>query len=87
MRAFRAARQWVNQTPALHVANSEIAYFPGISVEALTEAIVAYQALGCWSGQVEIVPDELAASVEVFRYGGAVTGDVDPLFVAVRPPG
>ena len=25
MRAFRAARQWVNQTPALHVANSEIA--------------------------------------------------------------
>ena len=87
MRAFRAARQWVNQTPALHVANSEIAYFPGISVEALTEAIVAYQALGCWSGQVEIVSDEIAASVEVFRLGGAVTGDIDPSFVAVRPPG
>ncbi|GIT20176.1 MAG: hypothetical protein CM1200mP39_29820 [Dehalococcoidia bacterium] len=29
-----------------HVANSEISYFPGISVEALTEAIVAYQDLG-----------------------------------------
>ena len=87
MRAFRAARQWVNQAPALHVANSEIAYFPGISVEALTEAIDAYQALGCWSGQVEIVSDEIAASVEVFRLGGAVTGDIDPLFVAVRPPG
>ena len=86
MRAFRAARQWVNQAPALHVANSEIAYFPGISVEALTEAIVAYQALGCWSGQVEIVSDEIAASVEVFRLGGAVTGDIDPSFVAVRPP-
>ena len=87
MRAFRAARQWVNQTPALHVANSEIAYFPGISVEALTEAIVAYQALGCWSGQVEIVSDEIATSVEVFKLGGAVAGDVDPSFVAVRPPG
>ena len=87
MRAFRAARQWVNQTPALHVANSEIAYFPGISVEALTEAIVAYQALGCWSGQVEIVSDEIAASVEVFKLGGTVAGDVDPSFVAVRPPG
>ena len=87
MRAFRAARQWVNQTPALHVANSEIAYFPGISVEALTEAIVAYQALGCWSGQVEIVSEEIAASVEVFKLGGAVAGDVDPSFVAVRPPG
>ena len=87
MRAFRAARQWVNQTPALHVANSEIAYFPGISVEALTEAIVAYQALGCWSGQVEIVPDEIATSVEVFKIGGAVAGDIDPSFVAVRPPG
>ena len=87
MRAFRVARQWVNQTPALHVANSEIAYFPGISVEALTEAIVAYQALGCWSGQVEIVSEEIAASVEVFKLGGAVAGDVDPSFVAVRPPG
>ena len=87
MRAFRAARQWVNQTPALHVANSEIAYFPGISVEALTEAIVAYQALGCWAGQVEIVSDEIAASVKVFKLGGAVAGDVDPSFVAVRPPG
>ena len=87
MRAFRAARQWVNQTPALHVANSEIAYFPGISVEALTEAIVAYQALGCWSGQVEIVSDEIATSVEVFKLGGAVAGDIDPSFVAVRPPG
>ena len=87
MRAFRAARQWVNQTPALHVANSEIAYFPGISVEALTEAIVAYQALGCWSGQVEIVSEEIAASVEMFKLGGAVAGDVDPSFVAVRPPG
>ena len=40
MRAFRAARQWVNQVPAQHVANSEISYFPGVSVEALTEAIV-----------------------------------------------
>ena len=77
----------MNQTPALHVANSEIAYFPGISVEALTEAIVAYQALGCWSGQVEIVSEEIAASVEVFKLGGAVAGDVDPSFVAVRPPG
>ena len=87
MRAFRAARQWVNRTPALRVANSEMPYFSGISVEALTEAIVAYQALGCWSGQVEIVSDEIAASVEVFRLGGAVAGDINPSFVAVRPPG
>ena len=87
MRAFRAARQWVNQTPALNVANAEISYFPGVSLEALTESIAAYQALGCWSGQVEIVPNEIAASVEVFRLGGAITGDIDPLFVAVHPPG
>ena len=87
IRAFRAARQWVNQTPALDVANSEISYFPDVSLEALTEAIAAYQALGCWSGQVEIVPDEIAVSVEAFRFGGAITGDIDPLFVAVPPPG
>jgi NitT/TauT family transport system substrate-binding protein len=87
MRAFRRARQWVNEVPAAEVAASEKSYFPDVSVEVLAETIGAYQALGCWSGQVEITPEQIAVSVDVFRLAGVVTGDIDPALVAVSPPG
>ena len=87
MRAFRRARQWVNEVPAAEVAASEIAYFPDVSVEVLAETIGAYQALGCWLGQVEITPDQIAVSADVFRLGGVITGNIDPALVAVSPPG
>ena len=87
MRAFRQARQWVNEVPAAEVAASEIAYFPDVSVEVLAETIGAYQALGCWLGQVEITPEQIAVSADVFRLGGVITGNIDPALVAVSPPG
>ena len=87
MRAFRRARQWVNEVPAAEVAASEIAYFPDVSVEVLAETIGAYQALGCWLGQVEITPEQIAVSADVFRLGGVITGNIDPALVAVSPPG
>tara|TARA_B100001013_G_scaffold34715_1_gene18742 strand:+ start:44 stop:571 length:528 start_codon:yes stop_codon:yes gene_type:complete len=87
MRAFRRARQWVNKAPATEVAASETSYFPDTPVEVLAETIGAYQALGCWSGQVEIIPEQIAVSVDVFRLAGVITGDIDPALVAVSPPG
>jgi len=87
MRAFRRARQWVNKAPATEVAASETSYFPDTPVEVLAETISAYQALGCWSGQVEIIPEQIAVSVDVFRLAGVITGDIDPALVAVSPPG
>ena len=86
MRAFRQAREWVNEAPPQEVAASELSYFPGVPVEILADTIGAYQALGCWSSQVEIIPEELAVTVEVFRQAGIVTGPVDPTHVAVSPP-
>ena len=87
MRAFRRARQWVNKAPATEVAASETSYFPDTPVEVLAETIGAYQTLGCWSGQVEIIPEQIAVSVDVFRLAGVITGDIDPALVAVSPPG
>ena len=69
MRAFRRARQWVNEAPATEVAASEASYFPDTPVEVLAETIGAYQALGCWSGQIEIIPEQIAVSVDVFSPG------------------
>ena len=87
MRAFRNARQWVSDAPPREIADSEQSYFPDVAPAVLADTIAAYQDLGCWSSQVEIIPEELAVSIEVFRLAGVVSGEVDPALVAVAPPG
>ena len=87
MRAFRNARQWVAEAPPQEIAESERSYFPDVPPAVLADTIAAYQNLGCWSSQVEIVPHELAVSIDVFRLAGVVSGEVDAALVAVAPPG
>ena len=69
---FDRARAWVRSAGAGEVAEAEAEFFPGVSREALTEAIRRYQALGCWDSGVEI-PRELYEQVlNVFESAGAI---------------
>lgn len=66
LRAYAAARQWVRETPPSEVAQAEAGYFPDVAVEALTNAIAAYQQLGCWDGGTEISKELYDQALRVF---------------------
>ncbi len=71
--AYRQARQWVRTAPPAEVAAQEAEFFPGISAEALGDAIMQYQALGCWDGSVGIAPELYEQALNVFEAGGFIT--------------
>jgi NitT/TauT family transport system substrate-binding protein len=72
LRAFRAAREWVNRVPAEEVAAAIQAYFPAIRATALASAVAYYQTLGCWSGSLEIPVQEYEKTLDVFQHSWLV---------------
>ncbi len=72
LRAYRKAREWVNQASAAEVATREAAYFPGVDADALGAAIVRYQMLGCWRGSLEITRELYEQALDVFLASGAI---------------
>jgi NitT/TauT family transport system substrate-binding protein len=73
MRAYRKTRAYVGETPAAEIARAEQALFPEVDPEVLTETIVAYQGLGCWSPHVEISRAAYEATLDVFQHVGRIT--------------
>ena len=86
MRAYRKARVYVNETPAAEIAAAEAGFFPEVEPAVLTETIAAYQKLGCWAPQVEISPEDFAATLEIFRHAGRITRDHPYDAVVAAPP-
>lgn len=72
MRAFGAAREWVDRSPAVEVAAVVQGHFPQVSPRALVAAIAAYQHLGCWSGPLEIPRREYETTLDVFEHSGLI---------------
>jgi len=72
LEAYREAREWVRTAPAGEVAAAEASFFPEYSRDALTAGIHAYQAVGCWEGDVEIPRGLYEQSLNVFLAEGAV---------------
>jgi len=70
MRAYRKARAYLNETPAVEVARAEKSYFPDIDEVALAACIETYQKLGCWSPHVEITESAYEATMDIFAYSG-----------------
>ncbi|MBO0333619.1 ABC transporter substrate-binding protein [Sneathiella sp. CAU 1612] len=70
MRAYRKARAYLNETPAVEVARAEKSYFPDIDEVALATCIETYQKLGCWSPHVEITESAYEATMDIFAYSG-----------------
>jgi NitT/TauT family transport system substrate-binding protein len=87
LRAYRQARLWVQETPAVIVAEKESSFFPKISPRALAAAIGRYQQLGCWQGDLPITQDLYEQALEVFLHGGAITRRHPYEEVVVSPPG
>ncbi len=86
MRAYRAARRYVNDTPAAKIAQAEAPYFEGIDPDVLTATIARYQGLGCWNPDPRITQEAYAAALEVFLYAGLITRPHPYHEVVVAPP-
>ena len=73
MRAYRRARQFVVEAPAAEIASLESRYFPGIDTDVLTDAIAAYQGLGCWTPDTSITQEAYENLLDVFLYNGLIS--------------
>lgn len=73
MAAYRKARTWINSVPADEVADAERDFFPDIEPVVLANTIGTYQRLGCWTPHVEITPQALEVTQDVFTYVGRLT--------------
>lgn len=72
-RAYAAARQFLNEAPAAEIAAVEQSWFPEVSPAALQACIATYQQLGCWTPHVEITPEALEVTLDVFQFTGGIT--------------
>ena len=72
LRSYERSRQWAREAPAAEVAAREVRFFPGIHQDALASAILAYQGLGCWQGDLTILEDLYEQALTVFEYAGQI---------------
>jgi NitT/TauT family transport system substrate-binding protein len=72
LRAYSNARQWVREASPAEVAAREAAFFPGIDAGALASAVGAYQALGCWQGDLAIPEDLYEQALTVFEHAAQI---------------
>jgi len=72
LKVYDRAREWARSAPPAEVAAAEAPLFPYTPIEALTDAVQRYQALGCWDGGIEIPRDLYEQSLNVFQAGGAI---------------
>jgi NitT/TauT family transport system substrate-binding protein len=70
MRAYRRALRFVIEGAAEDIAQSEASFFPRVSKDALTAAIVSYQRLGTWRPDPAITRQQYEAAMDVFIYAG-----------------
>jgi NitT/TauT family transport system substrate-binding protein len=86
MRAYRAARAWLIETPAPKVAEAEASFFPEIDRAVLTSTIAYYQKLGCWTPHVEITRPAFEVALDVFHYSRLITKRHPYEAVVAAPP-
>jgi NitT/TauT family transport system substrate-binding protein len=70
--AYARAREWVRTAPVAEIAAAESPFFPDVPAERLADAIVRYQALGCWDGGIEIPRDLYEQALDVFQAAGGI---------------
>ena len=85
-RAYRRARLWVAEAPALEIASREAVLFPNIELEALSRSIARYQELGCWKGDIAITRDLYEQALDVFMHGAGISVRHRYEEVVVPPP-
>jgi NitT/TauT family transport system substrate-binding protein len=73
MRAYLRSLRFVIESPAREIAAVETAFFPGISIDALTEAISRYQQLGTWRTDPRITREQYDVAMRIFLFAGVFT--------------
>ncbi len=86
MRAYRRGRQFVIESPAEEIARLEQQFFPQISPEVLTETIMAYQLLGCWTPEMAISRESYERLLDVFLHSELITQRYSYESCIVEPP-
>jgi NitT/TauT family transport system substrate-binding protein len=86
MRAYRKARIYMNETPAIEIARAEKPYFPDIDESVLADCIATYQQLGCWTPHVEITDAAYEKTLDVFECVGSLKERYRYEQVCVPPP-
>ncbi len=86
MAGYRQARDYVNQTPAERIAESEAEFFKGIDIDALAAAIGSYQRLGCWNPDVHINRAHYDVALDVFLHSKLVSKRHRYEHVVAPPP-
>ncbi|HEY2382560.1 MAG TPA: ABC transporter substrate-binding protein [Terriglobia bacterium] len=67
-RAYLRGLRFVIQSPAREIADIEAPFFPGTSIEAMTEAISRYQQLGTWRSDPNITREQYEVAMDVFIF-------------------
>lgn len=73
MRAYGKGRQFVIDSPAEDIARLVQQFFPDIGPAVLTETILAYQLLGCWTPETAISRESYERLLDVFLHSGLIT--------------
>jgi len=70
MNAYTRALRFAIQSPAPEVAEVEAAFFPDVSVEAVTATISRYQQLGTWRSDPRITREQYEVAMDIFIFAG-----------------
>ena len=70
MRAYDRGLQFVIESPAGKIAEVEASFFPGISLDALSNAISSYQKLGAWRRDPAITREQYEIAMDIFIFAG-----------------
>ncbi|MDH3376276.1 MAG: ABC transporter substrate-binding protein [Gammaproteobacteria bacterium] len=85
-RAYRNARQYLNEASAKEIVAAEKPFFPDISDTALEKCISTYQQLGCWTPHVKITKQAYEVILDIFQYTGAIAERYPYELVCTMPP-
>lgn len=69
-RAYLRALRFVIQSPAREIAEIEAPFFPGTSIEAVSEAVSRYQQLGTWRSDPNITREQYEVAMDIFIFAG-----------------
>lgn len=85
-RAYRNARQYLYDAPAVEIAKSIQSFFPETEEAALLDCIGTYKQLGCWTPHIEITPEAYEVTLDVFQHTGGISERYNYELVCVAPP-
>jgi NitT/TauT family transport system substrate-binding protein len=86
IRAYRGAREYLNNTDAKAIATLLQSYFPDINPTVLQHCITSYQQLGCWTPHVDITDAAYNATLDIYQQSGGLETRLPYDTVCSRPP-